>query len=309
MTQINIENKNKTFSVDIKKLLKTLDFYKIKVNDIKKIKYGWKNVCFKVVTNNNKKLFVKCFDSEKTLNAELSIYKLVRTNINVPKLFYSITSKSLNILIYEYLSNSIPFFEYEKRKDINIENIMSEIAFILAKIHNLSFENYSKLNVPDFSKWYDIFLRNNNVIKQLGYKRKNIIESIKNESNDAFKIINQYKSFSHCDFKSNNILIKENLIPYVIDWEFSSYCYSFLDIGQLFREKNIYQNKTLNQIFFNSYNSIANNKLPDQWNILIKYVDLGNLLEMLSRRDDLNANKKIISLIDEYLEILQQKTL
>ncbi len=307
MNKILIKNKNDTFNIDIEKLLKTLEKYKIKVFELKKIQYGWKNICFSIKTINNKKLFIKCFDTKKAINNEIQIYKIVKETVSVPKLFYAIKSKDLNILVYEYVLESIPFFEYEKHiNNQNIEEIFSNIAKSLAIIHNIRSDKYNKLNVPDFSSWYKIFLTKNNVIKQLGYKRKNKIEWLDNYYKKFFSTIEEYKSFCHCDFKSNNILIKNDLSPCIIDWEFASYCYSFLDIGQLFREKEIYSNKFLINIFQESYNNIANKNLPDNWDIFIKLVDLGNLLEMLSRKIDLEQNKKVIKVIDDYLDYLTQ---
>lgn len=305
MNKVLVKNKNDTFNIDLEKLLKLLEKYKIKIFDLKKVKYGWKNICFSVKTINNKKLFIKCLDTTKAINNEIEIYKTIKNLIDVPKLFYAIKSKDLNILVYENILDSIPLFEYEKQKEqIDLKQIFINIAVTLAKIHNISSEKHNKLNVPSFNEWFKIFLTKNNVIKQLGYKRKNKIEWLDNNYKNLYSLIENYQSFSHCDFKSNNILIRNDLTACIIDWEFASFCYSFLDIGQLFREKEIYSNKELLKEFENSYNSIANKKLPKNWDICIKLVDLGNLLEMLSRSTNSSTNKKVINVIDNYFDYL-----
>ena len=107
-------------------------------------------------------------------------------------------------------------------------------------------------------------------IKKLVLAKETFIEEIEN-----------FKSFIHCDFRPSNMIVDENNKVYFVDWESASWGHSLADVGQFFRYRSFFNNNNIN-CFEKSYNSFANNKLPDNWFDLSLFRDLINPLQLLS---------------------------
>lgn len=305
MDKIEFFNYIKSFSININDLIEILKRNNILVNGISYCNKKTKNISFIIETLNNKKLFIKCFENITSLNNEIAIYKKIKSFVRVPKMFFSIKSSNINFIVYEYIDDVSSLRFLEKKELINNE-LVFKLAIILATIHNLKNEINQKMNIPKFKDWYDIFLSNKYVLENIGITRKELLIKIKHKYQKEILEVENYISFSHCDFKSSNILIKNNDII-IIDWEFASLCYIFLDIAQLFRNKYLNQNKEFLDTFFKTYNEYSKYfLLPSNWLVFIKLVDIGNFLEMLSREKNNNIYKKqsILSKIDSYIQDL-----
>lgn len=304
MSKIEFSNYVKSFTININHMIEILNRNNILVNDISFCNKKTKNISFIVETINDKKLFIKCFENKSSLINEISIYKKIKDYIKIPKIFFSIKSDKINFIVYEYIDSSSSLYLLEKKEMVSNE-LISNLAISLATIHNLKNEFDQKISIPKFKDWYDIFLSNKCVLDNIGGFRKELLIKIKNKYSKEILEVENYISFSHCDFKSSNILIRNNEII-IIDWEFSSMCYIFLDIAQLFRNKYLNKNKDLLDTFFNTYNKYSRFfVLPDNWLVFIKLVDIGNFLEMLSReKNNVYKKKSILSKIDSYIKDL-----
>lgn len=264
---------------------------KINVSKYEKINQGGRNSNYVVFTTEKKYLLRVCSAKNIGYRNEINSYNLLKTKINIPNLLFTFVKGESKYLIYEYI-------EGESITKIN-SNIIKQVALTAALLHNIKEDDcreFDKLNYPPFSTWYNLFLYNSNVQRRLGNEIVFSLEEIIRNNSDKIKEIDKIKSFTHSDFRSENMILSGETV-YFVDWEFGNIGHPLGDIGQFFRCDYEFSMDEIN-LFYETYNSHSINKLPHNWFELAKLRDLINLLQMLSFNKDMpnrySESKKLI---------------
>ncbi|ACL70105.1 aminoglycoside phosphotransferase [Halothermothrix orenii H 168] len=181
------------------------------------------------LTTDNKKPYMVKFvpqNEARRLEIENTMYKFItsKTDIPVPEVLTYGQNQHGSYLLREVIEGH-SLKEYFK-KTRNVENIFYEAGQILAKLHSIEFEDKGIIK-PDLSvKKYDIFSKT----EYLFFLEKLFVNGvISREKYSLLKKvdINYYfggrkNVLCHCDYTPNNILVKNNQIVGIIDFEWAS---------------------------------------------------------------------------------------
>lgn len=94
----------------------------------------------------------------------------------------------------------------------------------------------------------------------------------------------KFPQLVHCDFNPKNILVLNNEVSGVIDWEFSDSGNGMIDFGNFFRFSYDYPAEA-REHFVRGYREV-NPNLPENWETAARLMDLGNMCGFLERKED-----------------------
>ncbi|MBW6411497.1 phosphotransferase family protein [Clostridium weizhouense] len=267
------------------------------------------------ITNLNKKYILKIFpelnwDYEK----ENNLLKLLKDKVPVQNIYCILKSSIINnrrFGLYEYIEGQT-LGQAIKNGYVIDEEFIKEVAKALATIHKFKFNSIGKFNdklevvenLPSLYTWYDNFM-DINFKNRLG---QDVVDRIKNIVKNNFQVLidlDKDISLVHGDFQGTNILINNNKLAGIIDWEFSMAGHALADIGQLFRYENYFNEKLVN-IFEKEYNKYSDKKLIKDWYKIAKLRDLVNLIQLISANEEMpNKYKEIKGIIMKTLDIFE----
>jgi len=268
------------------------------VTDFNVIQLGCRNSNFVVHTNKGKFL-LRTADIED-LNNEKIAYKLVKDKINVPNLLFHTTKHKANIFIYQYI-NGISLQKHIIESNQCDHSLLEQVAKAAAIIHNtpkVKTKGLAEFDVPPFEMWYQYFLDNPTVRARIGEEMHERIQRLVLDKQKLISVIDEYKSFIHCDFRPANMLVDKNKQVFFVDWEGACTGHSLADIGQFLRYRRFFKDTHL-KLFERIYNTFANRILPDNWSELSLFRDLVNPLQILSSNQETPLrNKDLINIIE-----------
>lgn len=230
----------------IKKISEKLE---LKVITFKELGNGEHNINYKLITQ-NEPLVLRIYANKQFdhANKEYEILKKINGSI-APKIYFKDFSKE--ILPYNYIIQE--FIEGETLKTFNKEDLI-KLAKIIKQVHSIK-SKHSKKSKYDISDWNKNILSTS--INSLSKESKKEVQRAHDFVDNLFNITREFaKSYSsnsltHDDLIFDNIIKKPDGSLFLIDWEFASYDYFFMDFGSLFSENSLSENKR--KIFLQEY--------------------------------------------------------
>ena len=211
-------------------------------------------------------------------------------------------------------------YEYKQGKTIGqtigegyivTEEFVRDVAKYLAMIHKYKFRKAGFLNedlnlqieVPALVSWYEMFM-GANAKRRLG---KDIVDNIKIIVKQNEKILLELDKdirLVHGDFQGTNILVKDNKLSGILDWEFAMAGHPIADIGQFFRYEK-YFNNNLIEVFEDEYNKNSDYKLMKDWYKISKLRDLTNLIQLINADGEMpnkytNIKALVVNILKEF---------
>lgn len=231
---------------------------------------------------------------DKTCFKEFMLYQYLNEFVPIPEVY--LVNDACNIIdkpyqIVEFVEGKRMSELIETTQDFPIE-LIRETAEYLALIHRTSYEKEGALSadleitddLPPILHWYDHFL-DNKAGERLGSDlKKKVQEWLINKSTLMQEMIESFV-LSHGDFRPDNILVINDKISAIIDWEGALSAPASFDIGQFFRNDEFYPRKT-ERIFAEAYNSTALKPIQGNWKEKAKLMDLVNLLCLLDLSEE-----------------------
>ena len=255
-TRVKFEEKD---LYDILEMI-TINYHFAKIKSYKVIETGYEDFNVYLETLNNKYV-VKFFSNERTMDNIKHYIKIVdliakQDYLNVPKIYKNQNGTLGKI---EYKGEEIYFFVmeyingrtvYDLDKNINLRTII-KIVFDILKYNcvNKELKDYLRSDEAKKYKLYDMwsyenFLQEYEDKKQyLSEDDNRLIKPIVNYYEDMIKRYKKYDEkfknkpvmppymSAHNDFISTNIVLKDNVEPYYIDFSVSSAALNFVDIA------------------------------------------------------------------------------
>lgn len=254
------------------------------------------------------------FSTEQNYKKEIRLLTRLREDgvIPVPKI-HRISKhtiiKDKEYAIYEYMEGKTVGQAISEGYTPN-EEFVRDVAKYLAMIHSYKFNRLGflgeNLNVqeelPPLVSWYEMFM-GENAQRRLG---KEIVDKIKQIIRENEKILLKLDKdirLVHGDFQGTNILVKDNKLSGILDWEFAMAGHPIADIGQFFRYEEYYD-KNLIQVFENEYNKNSDYKLTENWYRTSKLRDLTNLIQLIN--SDMDMPNKYANIKAIVVNILKQ---
>lgn len=251
--------------------------------------------------------------NNKVCEKDFTIYNKKKNTVPMPQIFYINTDhKSIpnDYCIMEYL-DGVTLDEYVENGNKISNELAKNLGSTLALLHKSEYEKEGLLDsdlnlldgLPPILKWYEYFLNGKAGERLESTTVEQIKKFIINNKDLLLEMTDKYV-LSHGDFRPENIMIKDDKIIGLIDWEFSLSAPRYFDIGQFLRVER-YVPEEVHECFIEGYNAKANYPVGEQWAKLSKLMDLANLLSLLDSKEDkpkLHSNMK--SLAEAYMKYL-----
>lgn len=278
------------------------------IDSVKRVNEGCRTSNYIVKCKNNIQYLLKITNTnEQILKSEINLIELVKNVIPVQKIYKVSKDKEIQYTIYEYIDGET-ISSYVNKGNMLTDSIIKSVAVSLGKLHNIKFNEVGFFNENlDIHKkgipildYYKLCI-NDIVEERLGKERiENIFKIINNNIEELMKLDKEPR-LVHGDFQGTNILIKNNLVNGIIDWEFSMSGHPIADIGQFFRYDEYFNDNLIN-IFKDEYNKVSEYKLSENWYKIGKIRDLINLIKLIDTEQYMpNKHKKIKQIIDKII--------
>lgn len=277
---------------------------------------GCRTTNYFVETNlaRNKYILKIFFQNEQNHKREVELLIKLKDSkmLPVPKIYKfgkHDAIKGREYIIYQYLDGKTIGQTLREGKTLS-EQFIRETARALTVIHSIKFDRAGVLDeklkvmkeLPPLVSWYKECIGYRAKIR-LGENRiKNIYYAVEQNKKVLMKLDNDIRLI-HGDFQGTNILIKNDKIAGILDWELAMAGYPLSDIGQFFRYDECFD-KELMAIFEEEYNKKSSYKLIDDWYRISKILDLINLIKLIDTEEDMpNKHRNIKNIIDDILKM------
>lgn len=269
---------------------------KDEIRNITPVNEGCRTSNYIITGNDNKKYILKIFfQNEQEYKKEYKILDMLKDSIPVQKIYKFDRSAFIEnkyYVIYKFLEGKT-LSKTLNNGEIISEKIIREAADILADIHKTNFDSVGFLdenlnveyNLKPLNQWYDEFMTD--VVKsRLGEEIVQKIRMIIQDNIDDLLSMDSNSRLVHGDFQGTNILIDNNKISGIIDWEFAMSGHPLSDIGQFFRYEEYFDEESI-LIFEEQYRKKSNYNLPHNWYKLSRIRDLANLIQLMGFEEDM----------------------
>jgi len=255
------------------------------------------NYIIKTNEEQNKYILKIFFATEQNYNKEIKLLTRLKEDKSIPvPQIYKVSSHEIiqnrEYAIYEYMEGKSVGQAVDKGYVLK-EIFVKDAAKYLAQIHSYKFNKAGFLDknlnlkeeLPSLILWYELSM-GDCAKKRLG---KNIIDKINRIVKENEKVLielDQDIRLVHGDFQGTNILIKDDRLSGILDWEFAMAGHPLADIGQFFRYEECF-NKDLIQAFESEYNKNSSYKLMTDWYKISKLRDLVNMIQLINAKEDM----------------------
>ena len=280
------------------------------------INEGCRTTNYIIETNEvQKKYILKIFfTTEKKHKKEIKLLTKLKENKNIPvPKIYKVSSNEIiqnrEYAIYEYMEGTSIGQAIDEGYVLS-EIFIRDVARCLAEMHKYRFNKSGFLDenlkleeeLPSLALWYEQFMGDSSK-KRLGKTTIDKINQIVNENKKILIELDQDIRLVHGDFQGTNILIKDDKLSGILDWEFVMAGHPLADIGQFFRYEE-YFNENLIKVFENEYNKHSSYKLIDEWYKVSKLRDLVNMIQLLNAKENMpNKYKTLKKIISNTLQL------
>ncbi|MBE6062832.1 MAG: aminoglycoside phosphotransferase family protein [Clostridium butyricum] len=284
--------------------------YPDNILNIQLLNEGCRTTNYLVSTINNKKYVLKIFFHEdENYKTQIKIYEKLREYVSMQK----ICSTGINsmdgrkYIIYEYVEGKTISENLRAGNKIN-KNIIRSVAHNLGKIHSIKFNIMGKLDenlqvknkIISIINLYDKYI-NENVVMRLGNDVVNNIKAIVKENVEILENLKADPRLIHGDYQGTNIVIDDDNVSAIIDWELCMSGCPLMDIGQFFRYEEYFDMELINE-FKNEYEKASDYLLIDEWYRISKILDLISLLQIIGRNEEMpNKYSDIKTIIEKFV--------
>jgi len=279
------------------------------ITNIVPINEGCRTTNYIIETSENisKYILKVFFSAEQNHKREIKLLTKLKENKNilVPQI-YKMSSHEITrgkeYAIYEYIEGKT-LGQALSEGYVLTEDFVGEVARCLAQIHSYKFHKVGFLDenlnigegLPPLTSWYETFM-GYMAKERLG---KSIIDKINHvvKQNEVILMeLDKDIRLVHGDFQGTNILIRDNKLSGILDWEFAMAGHPLADIGQFFRYEE-YFNEKLIKAFQDEYNKSSSYTLSGDWYRVSKLRDIVSLIQLINTKEDMpnkHANIKEI---------------
>jgi len=292
------ERVNKVIKIDKAIANKLIGAYRpdYKVQSIERFTGGKSTSNYKVTIAGSKRPIVLRIypQSNSTGDKEFAINKKMKELVPIPTMHYFDSSKKLiehSYAIMEYL-DGITLDEYISKHNHFPESLAEEIGEKLALIHHFEYDQEGFLDsnlklmegLPPIQLWYKYFM-NGTAGKRLDDTTMEKMIQFEERFNSLITTITERFVFNHGDFRPENLMVKDDRLIGIMDWEFSLSAPCFSDIGQFLRVEELVDSN-IQCRFIKGYNRNAKRPLNENWKGYGKAIDMMNMFSMLDSKEE-----------------------
>ncbi|MHC4840408.1 MAG: phosphotransferase family protein [Planctomycetota bacterium] len=266
------------------------------VNSFKPVEHGRVNTNINVKTDYGHMLLRVNTRRPETSDKEVAINRLVKETVSVPKVMGTGSWNDHRFAVYEFIDAPVML----EAEVTDWSELGKSIGKTLAAVWSYSFDTSGDLNVVKGSLAVTDWGLGDDPVRKFCYKclfdspcgerlgndlRDRTWELLR-DSDDRWPEEKTTPHLSHGDFNPTNILIQNNNVAAVLDWEFANSGDKYGDLGNLFRRRDelLLPDEFLDSVVESLEESGVS--LPDDWQQRTLLSDLTSAIEFLSSKED-----------------------
>jgi len=231
--------------------------------------------------------------SSDSTSRELRVMDLARELVKVPEVLFERPSLSILEFLSGQILEEVP--ERSRLAGIAIAQFSSRTFDSPGRI-----EEDGSISAFDFGGiqgFIDKSLGNAEVLERLGGKRKGRLLPLLRNKSQLLEELDSEACFVHGDFNPTNILIHEEQLSGVLDWEYALAGTPFMDIGNLLRNTDESFHSEIEQGLRE-----GGMMLPEDWKERAELVDLTSQFEFLASPLSEEFKLTCLQRIDRFIE-------
>jgi aminoglycoside phosphotransferase (APT) family kinase protein len=263
-------------------------------------------------------------DGPEVCRKEVAIHNLIGSEVPVPRVLHAEPEGlqgSRPFIITEYV-DGITFQQLKRTNNLEaINQAAHSVGKTLATIGRFEFDKPGRLVVgksgrlevgtsfvegdDQIPRLLDSFLSSPNCERRAGSQLIDRIHQFVWARSDQLLTLNGQRRLVHSDFGNRNILVREEngkwVVAAVVDWEFGFSGSSLLDVGNFLRYE--LRSRPLREPHFSRAFLEHGGQLPENWQKVVRIVDLIGLVELLTHEELPNdVEAEVIALIKATIE-------
>ncbi|MDO5517034.1 MAG: phosphotransferase [Clostridium sp.] len=266
------------------------------ISNISLLDEGCRTTNYLVSSKNGNKYVLKIFfESDKSYKKDIALFNLIKKDIPVQEIYCVNNARCIDdreYIIYKYIEGKTISQYIKEGNNVN-RAVVASVAHALGRVHNIKFKSMGSfddnLNIKDeLEPIYELYSKyiNDNVKMRLGADSLDKIRKIVSRYEKTLLRLENDSRLIHGDFQGTNIIINDDSVSGVIDWEFCMAGCPLMDIGQFFRYEEYFNSELINS-FEREYRKICDYELIDNWYEVSKILDLISLLQLMGRDEDM----------------------
>lgn len=133
--------------------------------------------------------------------------------------------------------------------------------------------------LPPVTEWYSLFL-GSRATARLGPELTAEIRKLVEAGRSELESLDHCPALVHGDFRPTNIMVSNQHLSGIVDWEFAMAGHPLSDVAQFFRYSEDFGERE-RKMFERGYRSVPGMQLPPGWERIGRLRDLTNLLQMI----------------------------
>jgi aminoglycoside phosphotransferase (APT) family kinase protein len=225
---------------------------------------------------------------DESWECEHQLFSLLQGDVPMPRLYFAGND--------EILHGSFALYEFVRGMSLRDalhsgvrpgEEFIECIGRIAATIHRHTYSTVGfldadlnvKQQLPPVTEWYSLFL-GPRARARLGSELTAAIREIVEAGRSELEALDRCPALVHGDFRPTNIMVDNQRLTGIVDWEFAMAGHPLSDVAQFFRYGEDFGERE-RRTFERGYRSIPGMQLPPEWERTGKLRDLANLLQMI----------------------------
>jgi aminoglycoside phosphotransferase (APT) family kinase protein len=245
-------------------------------------------------------------DGPEVCRKELALHDLVKGEVPVAEIIYASTESSPAFAVLEYCEG-LTFQQLKRTGDLEaIHQAAADVGKTLAAIGRFSFGDKVIEGPDQVRRILDRFLASPILQQRVSVALIDRLHNLIWSHAAELRVVDEDRSLVHNDFGNRNILVHQRhgswRVAAILDWELAFRGSPLLDVGHFLRYESPAQ--PLREPHFSRAFIEHGGKLPDNWQRIVKLIDLTGLVECLTHEQlphDVEA--ELLALIEATLRM------
>jgi aminoglycoside phosphotransferase (APT) family kinase protein len=245
-------------------------------------------------------------DGPEVCRKELALHDLVKGAVPVAEFIYASAESEPAFAVLEYMEG-LTFQQLKRTGDLEaIQQASADVGKTLATIGHFAFGEESIDGPDQVPRILDRFLASPILHQRM---KSDLIDRLHNliwVHAPELRVVDDDHNLVHNDFGNRNILVHQQhgswRVAAILDWELAFRGSPLLDVGHFLRYEP--SSHSLREPHFSRAFIERGGKLPDNWQTLVRLIDLTGLVECLTHEQlphDVEA--ELLTLIDATLRM------
>ncbi len=245
-------------------------------------------------------------DGPEVCKKELALHDLVKGEVPVAEIICAATEVSPAFAVLEYVEG-LTFQQLKRTGNLEaVQQTSADVGKTLAAIGRFEFGEQLIEGRDQVPRILDRFLASPILQQRVSVDLIDRLHNLISSHAPELRVADEDHSLVHNDFGNRNILVRQQhgswRVAAILDWELAFRGSPMLDVGNFLRYES--PSQPLREPYFSRAFIEHGGKLPNNWQTIVKLVDLTGLVECLTHEQlPREVEVELLALIDATLRM------